>query len=514
MATMTASTESETSTYPGRPSDPCVMVIFGSTGDLTKRKLVPALYNLAADKLLSPSFAVIGIGRTQLSTEEFRHRIDVDMREFATSPIEPQQWSRILSAIYYLCGDLQDPGTYVKLSQLLQQVDKEHGTRGNYFYYLATAPNFFGEVVRQLGTAGLAQESGGGWRRVIFEKPFGHDLESARALNREITQVLREHQIYRIDHYLGKETVQNILVFRFSNGIFEPIWNRRYIDHVEITVAETVGVEQRGGYYEGSGALRDMVPNHIFQLITLTAMEPPISFDPNAVRDEQAKILRAIQPLTPEEVLNRSIRGQYAEGNLDGQRVPGYRSEPKVAPDSATETFVALKLLIDNWRWADVPFYVRTGKRLPKRVTEVMIRFRRAPFVLFRKTPVQRLTPNELVIRIQPDEGISLKFGAKIPGPLVRLGAVKMNFAYTDYFGTTPSTGYERLLYDCMVGDATLFQRADMVDAAWTVVTPVLDVWKALPPRNFPNYASGSWGPKEANDLLERDGRQWRNVDS
>jgi len=349
---------------------------------------------------------------------------------------------------------------------------------------------------------------------VIFEKPFGHDLESARTLNREITEVLKENQIYRIDHYLGKETVQNILVFRFSNGIFEPIWNRRYIDHVEITVSETVGVEQRGGYYDGSGALRDMVPNHIFQLITLTAMEPPISFDADAVRDEQAKILRAIQPLTPEEVLNRSIRGQYGEGIVDGERAPAYRSEPKVAPDSPTETFVALKVLIDNWRWADVPFYVRTGKRLPRRVTEVVIRFRRAPFVLFRKTPVERLTPNELVIRIQPDEGISLRFGAKIPGPLVRLGAVKMNFAYADYFGTTPSTGYERLLYDCMVGDATLFQRADMVDAAWTVVTPILDVWRALPPRNFPNYPAGTWGPKEATDLLERDGRHWRNVDS
>ena len=514
MGTLTIPEEPEITTEPGRPSDPCVMVIFGGTGDLTKRKLLPALYNLAVDKLLSSSFAVIGIGRTPLSTEECRSRIDQEVREFATTSVEPQQWKRILSAIYYLSGDLQDPGTYKRLSELLEKVDKDHGTQGNYFYYLATAPNFFGEVVRQLGAAGLAQESEDRWRRVIFEKPFGHDLESARTLNREITEVLKENQIYRIDHYLGKETVQNILVFRFSNGIFEPIWNRRYIDHVEITVSETVGVEQRGGYYDGSGALRDMVPNHIFQLITLTAMEPPISFDADAVRDEQAKILRAIQPLTPEEVLNRSIRGQYGEGIVDGERAPAYRSEPKVAPNSPTETFVALKVLIDNWRWADVPFYVRTGKRLPRRVTEVVIRFRRAPFVLFRKTPVERLTPNELVIRIQPDEGISLRFGAKIPGPLVRLGAVKMNFAYADYFGTTPSTGYERLLYDCMVGDATLFQRADMVDAAWTVVTPILDVWRALPPRNFPNYPAGTWGPKEATDLLERDGRHWRNVDS
>jgi glucose-6-phosphate 1-dehydrogenase len=514
MTTLTTPEEAEVIRSPGTPSDPCVMVIFGGTGDLTKRKLLPALYNLVVENLLSPSFAVIGIGRTELSTEEFRSKIDQDMREFATGSLQPEQWNRLLSAIYYLCGDLQDPNTYARLSELLGRVDKDHGTGGNYFYYLATAPNFFGEVVRQLGVSGLARESDGNWRRVIFEKPFGHDLDSARTLNREITHYLKEKQIYRIDHYLGKETVQNILVFRFSNGIFEPIWNRRYIDHVEITVSETVGVEQRGGYYDGSGALRDMVPNHIFQLITLTAMEPPISFDADAVRDEQAKILRAIQPLTPEDVLNRSVRGQYGRGNVDSEVVSAYRGEPKVPPDSATETFVALKLLIDNWRWADVPFYIRTGKRLPKRVTEVMIRFRRAPFVLFRKTPVERLTPNELVIRIQPDEGISLKFGAKIPGPLVRLGAVKMNFAYTDYFGSTPSTGYERLLYDCMVGDATLFQRADMVDAAWTVVTPILDVWKALPPRNFPNYASGSWGPKEANDLLERDGRYWRNVES
>ena len=514
MSILTAPAEPEIATHPGRTADPCVMVIFGGTGDLTKRKLVPALYNLAVDNLLSPSFAVIGIGRTQLSTEQFRSRIDEDMREFATTSVDPQKWSRILSAIYYLSGDLQDPDTYARLAKLLEQVDKDHGTRGNYLYYLATAPNFFGEVVRQLGAAGLATESNGHWRRVIFEKPFGHDLDSARALNFEITQVLKENQIYRIDHYLGKETVQNILVFRFSNGIFEPIWNRRYIDHVEITVSETVGVEQRGEYYNASGALRDMVPNHIFQLITLTAMEPPISFDADAVRDEQAKILRAIQPLSPEDVLNRSVRGQYGEGNINGDRVPAYRGEPKVAAKSATETFVALKLLIDNWRWADIPFYVRTGKRLPKRVTEVMIRFRRAPFVLFRKTPVERLTPNELVMRIQPDEGISLRFGAKIPGPLVRLGAVKMNFAYADYFGSTPSTGYERLLYDCMVGDATLFQRADMVDAAWSVVTPILDVWKALPPRNFPNYPSGSWGPKEANELLERDGRHWRDVES
>jgi glucose-6-phosphate 1-dehydrogenase len=332
-------------------------------------------------------------------------------------------------------------------------------------------------------------------------------------LNHQIQNVLEEKQIYRIDHYLGKETVQNILAFRFANGIFEPIWNRRYIDHVQISVAETVGVEQRGSYYDESGALRDMVPNHIMQLISLTAMEPPISFQADAVRDEQAKILHAIQPLSSEEVLTKTVRGQYGEGIVAGQRIPAYRSEPDVPPDSRTETFVAMKLQIDNWRWADVPFYLRTGKALPVRNTHIVIQFRRAPFVLFRDTPVENLMPNQLVLHIQPEEGISLRFAAKTPGPVMRLGGVDMNFEYADYFGVTPSTGYERLLHDCMIGDATLFQRADMVEAGWSVVNPVLDVWKALPPRHFPNYAAGTWGPKEADDLMERDGRRWRNFE-
>jgi glucose-6-phosphate 1-dehydrogenase len=412
-----------------------------------------------------------------------------------------------------LPGEFADPKTYQQLQDLLSTVDKKHGTHNNYLYYLATAPNFFAEIVKQLGAAGLAREENGSWRRVIIEKPFGRDLESARALNQEIKQVLGENQIYRIDHYLGKETVQNIMVFRFGNGIFEPIWNRRYIDHVQITAAETVGVEQRGGYYETSGALRDMVPNHLFQLVTLTAMEPPISFEANAVRDEQAKILHAIQPLSPEEVLSKTVRGQYGEGEVKGERVPAYRVEPDVAPDTHTDTFVAIKLMIDNWRWADVPFYLRTGKRLARRVTEIAIQFKRAPFVLFRRTPVERLTTNRLVLHIQPGEGISLRFGAKVPGPVMSLGAVDMDFDYADYFGSTPSTGYERLIYDCMCGDATLFQCADMVEAGWSVVSPIQDVWKALPPRSFPNYAAGTWGPKEADELLERDGRQWRRIE-
>jgi glucose-6-phosphate 1-dehydrogenase len=329
------------------------------------------------------------------------------------------------------------------------------------------------------------------------EKPFGRDLESAKALNKQLLKVADESQIYRIDHYLGKETVQNIMAFRFANGIFEPIWNRRYIDHIQISVAETVGVEQRGGYYDQAGALRDMVPNHIMQLISLTAMEPPI----------------AIQPLTSEEVLSRTVRGQYGEGELLGQHVPGYRSETGVPPDSRTETYVAMKLQIDNWRWAGVPFYMRTGKRLAARSTDIVIQFRQAPFVLFRDTSVENLMPNQLVLHIQPEEGISLRFAAKTPGPVMRLGTVDMDFEYADYFGKQPSTGYERLLHDCMVGDATLFQRADMVEAGWRVVSPMLDVWKALPPRTFPNYAAGTWGPKEGDALLEHDGRHWRNFE-
>ncbi len=499
--------------WSGQPGDSCVMVIFGASGDLTKRKLIPSLYNLTRDNLLSREFAVVGVAGSGMSTEEFRQNISRDIKQYSTSPVEPDLWNWFEKRLYYLPGDFRDANSYQQLKQLLTEVDKEQGTPGNYFYYLATAPAFFSTIVQQLGAAGLADQGNGRWRRLIIEKPFGHDLESSRSLNLEISKVLNEGQIYRIDHYLGKETVQNIMAFRFSNGIFEPVWNRRYVDHVQITVAEDLGVEHRGDYYDKIGALRDMVPNHIFQLMSLTAMEPPISFEADAVRDKQTEILRAIQPLTPEEVLSRSVRGQYGEGTVGGVRVPGYQSEPLVQPDSSIDTYVALKLYIDNWRWADVPFYLRTGKRLSKRVTEIAIQFKRAPFMLFRKTPVEHLTPNRLVLRIQPDEGLSLSIGAKVPGPLVRLGTVDMAFEYKDYFGSKPSTGYERLLYDCMSGDATLFQRADMVEAAWSVVTPVLDVWSALPPRNFPNYAAGTCGPKEADGLVGRNGHEWSKLD-
>jgi glucose-6-phosphate 1-dehydrogenase len=504
--------ENDSSKPASRTSPPCVMVIFGASGDLTKRKLIPALYNLRDSKLLPDSFAVIGVARAEMRDEEFRRRLRDDMNEFATDEVDSETWNWLEERLYYLSGDFEDDETYTRLNELLKKIDKQHSGHGNYFFYLATAPQYFASVVQRIGAAGMTREEDGHWRRVIIEKPFGRDLESARQLNREIKQVLNENQIYRIDHYLGKETVQNIMVFRFGNGIFEPIWNRRYIDHIQITAAETVGVEQRGAYYESAGALRDMVPNHLLQLVTLTAMEPPISFDADAVRDEQAKILHAIQHPSPEETRARVVRGQYGAGEVKGEKVPAYRNEPNVARESTVETFVALKILIDNWRWADVPFYLRTGKRLAARDTEITIQFKQPPFVLFRKTRIERLTTNRLVLHIQPDEGISLRFGAKIPGPMVNIGAVDMEFDYEDYFGDTPSTGYERLLHDCMMGDATLFQRADQVEAGWSVVAPIQEAWKSEAAPSFPNYEAGSWGPKEADELLSRDGREWEQT--
>ena len=510
--------QAQTLTTPARPrvgrtADPCVMVIFGVSGDLTRRKLIPALYNLASQQLLSREFAVVGVGRAPMTNDQARQKLSEDFKQYATGAVDPDLWEWFVRRLHYVSGDFDDPNTYTALKETLGKVEKDHSTHGNAFFYLATAPDYFGPIVEHLTAVGLMTEESGHWRRVVIEKPFGRDLDSARALNQQLLKVIGEQQIYRIDHYLGKETVQNILAFRFANGIFEPIWNRRYIDHIQISVGEVVGVESRGGYYDHAGALRDMVPNHIMQLISLTTMEPPISFDANAVRDEQAKILHAIQPYTSEDVLSKTVRGQYGEGTMNGQRVPAYRSEQGVPPDSRTETYVAMKLLIDNWRWAGVPFYLRTGKRLPSRNTHVVIEFRRAPFVLFRETQVEDLVPNQLVLHIQPEEGISLRFAAKTPGPAMKLGVVDMDFEYADYFGQNPSTGYERLLHDCMIGDATLFQRADMVEAGWSIVNPVLDVWKALPPRNFPNYPSGCWGPKESDELLERDGRRWRNFE-
>jgi glucose-6-phosphate 1-dehydrogenase len=495
-----------------RQAGPCVMVIFGATGDLTARKLFPALYNLAKSNLLSREFAIVGVARNEYSTEQFRQMMGDRLASFATSAVDRDLQEWLLRRVYYCAGEFDDPSTYTKLAQVLADVDKNHNTHGNYFFYLATSPAFFGEIADRLGASELACEKDGHWRRIVFEKPFGNDLESAKELNRKVKKFLNENQIYRIDHYLGKETVQNILVFRFGNGIFEPIWNRRYVDHIQITVAETVGVEKRGGYFDAAGTLRDMVPNHLLQLVSLTTMEPPISFSSDAVHDEQSKVLHAIQSMSAEDVLHCAVRGQYGEGEIGGERVPAYRSEQGVPPDSKTETFVALRLKIDNWRWADVPFYLRTGKRLASRKTEVAIQFKRAPLILFRDTPVSNLKANQLVIHITPDEGISMRFGAKIPGAQMQIGSVEMNFNYNDYFGTNPNTGYEILLYDGIIGDQTLFQRADMVEAGWAVVDPILDVWKALPPRNFPNYPAGSWGPKEADEIIQRDGHFWRKI--
>jgi glucose-6-phosphate 1-dehydrogenase len=494
----------------GVPAPACAMVIFGASGDLTKRKLIPAIHNLATNHLLPEDFAVIGVARSEMTDDDFRNKIRDEMKEFATGELEDQVVEWLIPRLSYVAGDFHDDATFEKLREHLQEADETWKTQGCYLFYLAVPPSQFCQVVQELGERGLVEERDGKWRRVVIEKPFGHDLESARALNRDIMKVLDEKQIYRIDHYLGKETVQNILAFRFANGIFEPIWNRRYVDHVQITVAETVGVEGRGSYYEEAGALRDMVQNHMFQLLALTAMEPPTSFAPDTVRDERVKVLCAIKPMDHEDVLRSAVRGQYGEGEIDGKRVPGYRQEPNVKPDSTVETYVALELFVENWRWAGVPFYLRTGKRLPRRVTEIAIQFKCAPFVMFRETEVEQLKPNVLVIRIQPEEGISLRFEGKVPGPVMRLGTVKMDFRYADYFGSTPSTGYETLLYDVMTADSTLFHRTDMVEVGWSVVTPILDVWKALTPRSFPNYAAGTWGPKEADELI-KDGRKWRN---
>jgi glucose-6-phosphate 1-dehydrogenase len=506
-ATMAATSETSALEFAGRVAGPCVFVLFGAAGDLTKRKLIPALYNLSIAKLLPDSFAVVGVSVDDLDVEAFRKQVS----EFLPAH-DGVVYDWLRNRLFYERGDFADPNLFARIGERLTALDSSSHTERNYLFYLATAPKFFAPIVQQLGRSGLSHEEKG-WRRVVIEKPFGTDLESARALNRDIKAVLEEHQIFRIDHYLGKETVQNIMVFRFDNAIFEPIWNRRYIDHIQITNAETVGVERRGAYFDSAGTLRDMVPNHVMQLLSLTAMESPISFHADAVRNEQAKLLHSLVPLDSDEVLKNSVRGQYGDGVIGDERVPRYRSEPGVNPESRTETFVALKLNIDNWRWAGVPFYIRSGKRLARRHTEIAIQFKRTPFQLFRNAPLHKPHTNTLVIQIQPVEGISLGFGAKIPGPVLRVGSVDMSFEYSKYFGADAYTGYEVLLYDCMIGDATLFQRADMVEAGWSVIDPVLDVWKALPPRKFPNYASGSWGPVESDQLLEADNRQWRTIE-
>jgi glucose-6-phosphate 1-dehydrogenase len=489
------------------------MVIFGASGDLTRRKLIPAIYHLCREGYLPDPFTVLGVDRKDLDDDGYRAHFDVEGKEFLAGDFTESLWQRLLGCLHFQSGDFSDPDLYPRLARRLGELAAARQIPPNYLFYFATPPRFFDIISGLLGSAGLLQEEGGHWRRVVIEKPFGHDLASAQEMNRALHAVMAEHQIYRIDHYLGKESVQNILAYRFANATVEPIWNRRYVDHVQITVSESLGVEQRGSYYEEAGALRDMVPNHLLALLSVVAMEPSNSFAADAIRDEQVKVLRAVQPFDPDDVLTDAVRGQYAAGHLaDGRSVPAYRNEPAVSPRSNMETYAALKLKIDSWRWADVPFYLRTGKRLPGRFTEVVVQFRQAPNVMFRDSQLGRgsVPPNTLVLRIQPNEGIGMSFNAKIPGHSTQLGTVDMNFRYEDYFDNKPTNGYETLIHDVMTGDSTLFKRADHIEASWALVEPVIDVWTALPPRDFPNYAAGSWGPLAADELLRRDGRAWR----
>ncbi len=488
-------------------SPPCTLVIFGGGGDLTKRLLVPAIYNLVCAGLLDESFSIVAVDWADLSTEGLRDQLGRTMRDFVAqrkanaATLQETAWEWLSGRVSYLRGSFDDPATYKDLA--------DRCGAGNCVFYLAVAARFFGTIVARLEAGGLTGEDEHRFRRVVVEKPFGSDLDSARALNTKLLASLAESQIYRIDHYLGKETVQNILAMRFSNGFFEPLWNRQNIDHVQITVAETVGVEKRGRFYEGTGALRDMVPNHIMQLLAMVAMEAPTSFDADAVRDEKSKVMTAIHQVDWRD----TVRGQYLAGIIAGRPMIGYRDEPDVDPESGAETFAALKLSIDNWRWAGVPFYLRTGKRLTQRKTEIAVHFKQAPYALFRDTPVDKLTPNILVLQIQPSEGVTMQFSAKMPGPVVKLGGVRMKFDYADWFQEGPSTGYETLIYDCLIGDATLFQRADNVEAGWRVVQPVLDAWNGGN-GELSFYAAGRPGPDDADALLTRDGRHWLRLTS
>ncbi len=487
-----------------RTPPPCVLVIFGASGDLTNRKLLPALWALAEEQQLAPGFSVVGIARTPKSHEQFRQQFRDSMED---TTIEQSAFDSFLQGLYYLPGNVNDHAMYAALDQLLREIDRERGTGGNRVYYLATQPSFFPTVIDHLGAAEMAnrQADGSGWTRLVIEKPFGRDFQTARELNHQVLRVFDETQVYRIDHYLGKETVQNLMVLRFANTIWEPIWNRRYVDHVQITVAESIGVEGRGGYYEEAGLVRDMIANHLLQLLTIVAMEPPVAFDADAVRDEKVKVLRAVRPFTPERIATDAVRGQYGPGFAAAQPVPGYREEPKVSTHSSTETYAALRFFVDNWRWQNVPFLLRSGKRLPKRVTEIAIQFKPVPHLLFEAS-----TPNVLSVRIQPDEGIALQFDAKVPGPHMRQRPVLMDFRYGTSFGVPPAEAYQRLLLDIMLGDSTLFARRDEVEAAWRLVDPILHAWGSTPADDFPNYEAGTWGPAAADALLGSSERRWR----
>jgi len=495
-----------------RPEN-CSFVIFGVTGDLTHRLIIPALYNLAASDLLPDKFCVVGVARKATSGEELRQSLLKGLRQFATRPVDEEIARRLLECVTSVEADPKQPASFDTMRERLEKLEANRGTGGNRLFYFATPPTAFAAIARELARSRMLAEQGGTWRRLVIEKPFGTDLSSAKALNDELLKLVSEHQIYRIDHYLGKETVQNILVLRFANGMFEPIWNRDHIDHVQITVDEKIGVvDHRGSFYDATGALRDMVPNHLFQLLSLVAMEPPSKFAAHAVRSEKAEVLAAIQTQSEEEALRNSVRGQYKAGKVDDREIPDYRSTNDVKPDSTTETYAALKLTIDNWRWAGVPFYLRTGKALGIKRTEVAIKFKQAPFAMFRETPVDRLSQNYLIIAIEPTEGITLQFNTKVPGPTVNIDGVEMKFRYKDYFKAEPTTGYETLIYDCMIGDNILFQRADSVEAGWQAVQPFLDAWKKAGAKGLETYKAGSEGPSAADELIRRDGRSWRKL--
>ncbi len=496
-------------------ANPCALVIFGATGDLTSRKLMPALYNLEAEKQLAKEFVCVGFARRPKTNEEFRKEMHEGVLQFSrTQPIDDAVWTEFQNKLFYHVSDFDQDDGYLKLAQLLKDLDAKFGTRGNRVFYLSIQPSYFPLVIKKLHQHGLVysdKEKNGPWSRVIIEKPFGHDLNSSIALQNEVTQCLSENQVYRIDHYLGKETVQNLLIFRFTNPIFESIWNNRAIDHIQITAAEDIGVGSRGRFYEEAGIIRDIVQNHVMQLLSLVAMEPPVSIEASSIHDEKVKALRSIRPFDPADFENQIVRGQYKAGTVDQKAALGYRQETNVDPNSFIPTFTAMRLYIDNWRWAGVPFYIRAGKRLPKRSTEISIVFKQPPSVLFNNGEMKHAS-NILTIRIQPNEGIGLKINTKVPGPSSPIQPVEMDFRYNSYFGKSSPEAYERLICDCMLGESTLFARIDEVEASWKLFTPLLEYWEKTPPKDFPNYAAGTWGPQAAETLIQKDNRKWHLV--